>query len=165
MQTRRYFLKQLSALVALINVPLLSRADNDQPLSEALKATNLIYLSPIKSNGEESRCQAEVWFASSGTDMYVCTKSNTWRARAQRQGLDKARVWVGDLGVWTNTNGRYKSLPSVDTKVDLIEDKADLERILDLFGDKYSPRWLIWGRRFRNGLEDGSRIMLRYRPV
>jgi hypothetical protein len=163
---RRHFLKLTGGTLALLGLPGLVRAaDNASGLATAIRESDLIYLTPIKSNGEESQCQAEIWFAADGRDMFVVTGTDTWRARAPRMGLAKARVWVGDLGVWTGTDGKYKNLPNVDTDVSVIEDKQEQERVLELFGDKYTMEWLVWGRRFRNGLEDGSRTMLRYRPT
>lgn len=81
------------------------------------------------------------------------------------QGLDRARLWVGDVGVWTDSDGAYRRLPSTMASASMITDPAEHERLLEVFGDKYSLEWIIWGRRFRNGLEDGSRVMIRYAPV
>ena len=90
---------------------------------------------------------------------------DTWRARAARKGLNRARVWIGNLGVWKSTKGKYRELPSVETQVTVIDNKDEQARVLKLFGQKYTLQWLVWGRRFRAGLDDGSRTMLRYRPI
>lgn len=164
MFTRRKFLRAGAAVVAVAQIPMLARADHHQ-LHEKLQQTDLIYLTPIKSNGEESRCQAEIWFAADGTDMFVCTGTTSWRAQAPRKGLTKARVWVGDMGNWRSTGGRYRNLPQVETDVAVIDDKAEQARVLALFGKKYRAEWGSWGPRFRDGLADGSRTMLRYRPA
>ena len=71
----------------------------------------LIYLSPVRSDGELSACQAEVWFATEGQDFYVVTASNAWRARAVTQGLTDTQVWVGDVGRWQRADGSYRQLP------------------------------------------------------
>jgi hypothetical protein len=80
-----------------------------------------------------------------------------------RAGLPRARIWIGDLGVWTRAEGRYRSLPQVEAVGSLVEDSAEQARVLGLFGAKYPVSWVLWGPRFRRGLEDGSRVMLRYR--
>lgn len=163
---RRHFLKLAGGALPLLGFPGLVRAvDGPANISTALRESDLIYLTPIRSDGLESKCQAEVWFVADGTDMFVVTATDAWRTRAARMGLTKARVWVGDLGVWTGTDGKYRDLPSVETEASVIADKQEQERVLELFGDKYTMEWLVWGRRFRNGLEDGSRTMLRYRPT
>ncbi|MFU8817367.1 MAG: hypothetical protein ACNA7W_18620, partial [Pseudomonadales bacterium] len=90
---------------------------------------------------------------------------DAWRARAVTRGLTRARVWVGDVGVWTRSNGAYRALPQLQAEAEFVTDRAEHARVLEMFGAKYSMVWLIWRRRFRNGLADGSRVMLRYQPI
>jgi len=134
-------------------------------LQAAMAESDLVYVTPLRSNGRESSCQAEVWFVADGGDAVVVTASDAWRARAVNQGLDRARVWVGDVGVWTDADGAYKALPSTVASASMITDPAEHARLLEVFGDKYSLEWIIWGPRFRNGLKEGSRVMIRYAPV
>lgn len=134
-------------------------------MRQAMADTDVFYLTPLKSDGSESRCQAEIWFVADDNAAYVVTDSGAWRARAVRQGLTRARIWVGDVGVWTRSDGAYRDLPMLETSASLVDDSAEHTRILDLMGDKFSLEWLIWGPRFRNGLAEGSRVMLRYQPV
>ncbi len=127
--------------------------------------SHLIYISPFKSNGELSRCQAEVWYVQDGTDMVVVTASNAWRARAIAQGLTRAQVWVGDVGQWQRSDGEYKNLPSTVASGAQVDDTMEHARVLQIFGSKYADEWGTWGPRFSNGLADGTRVMLRYRPA
>lgn len=136
-----------------------------QPLERAMAESDLIYLTPLKSDGSESRCQAEVWFASYDADLYVVTSSQAWRAQAVTQGLTRTRVWVGDVGVWSDSGGRYRALPRVEAQASIVVEAGVHDAVLDVMGDKYRASWLVWGPRFRNGLADGSRVMLRYRPT
>lgn len=133
-------------------------------IEEAIATSELIYVTPIKSNGEESRCQSEIWFVPLDGDLYVCTGSDSWRARAAMKGVDRARIWVGDLGNWRRTNGKYKSLPQLEARASVVDDSAHQEKVLERFGAKYTREWGTYGPRFRNGLADGSRTMIRYRP-
>lgn len=134
-------------------------------LPEGVHSSDLIYLTPIKANGQESSCQSEIWFVTDGTDLFVCTGTESWRARAARKGVTRTRIWVGDLGNWQNTDGKYKDLPRLEATASVVDDKARQDEILDLFGDKYPMSWVVYGPRFRNGLADGSRTMIRYRPA
>ena len=164
MLTRRRLVKAVAAGLAASGLPLrLSAAQGG--IAEAIAESALIYLTPIQSNGKESRCQSEIWFASDEMDMFVCTGTTSWRATAPTMGLNTARIWVGDLGNWLGTKGKYKALPQLETTASIITDKAEQDRILGLFGSKYYIQWAVWGRRFRDGLADGSRTMIRYRPV
>ncbi|MEZ5557870.1 MAG: hypothetical protein R3E86_04905 [Pseudomonadales bacterium] len=137
----------------------------EQTLAAALDTSDLVYLTPLRSDGEESRCHAEVWFVHVDGAVFVVTASDAWRAEAVRRGLERARIWVGDLGVWTRIGDRYRALPALEASAALVSDAAERERVLEACGSKYRLSWLVWGPRFRNGLADGTRVMLRYRPL
>jgi len=131
----------------------------------AQSESRLIYISPMKSNGDLSRCQAEVWYVGDASDFVVVTGDKAWRARAVANGLTKAQVWVGDVGVWKKSDGRYKELPAQTMNASLENDSGAHARVLEIFSRKYASAWSTWGPRFENSLADGSRVMLRYTPV
>ncbi len=149
--------------------PVLSSLSNsvfaDSKVNSAITYSDLIYLSPIKSDGNESSCQAEIWFVQKGHDMYVVTSTRSWRTRAVVKGLNRARVWVGDLGSWKSTDGKYKELPSLEVEASLVSDDTVIQEAIELFGDKYPLGWVVYESRFRKGLADGTRSMLRYSPL
>jgi hypothetical protein len=139
-----------------------ARAD---ALRSALDDSDLIYITPLKGDGSESRCHAEVWFAFDGTNVYVVTSSAAWRARNIRAGRTQARAWVGEFGNWQRANEAYRAAPELLATGSIVTDAAEQTRVLELLGDKYSLQWLVWGPRFRNGIADGSRVMLQYAPA
>ena len=151
--TRRSLIAAAAAVPAVTLLSRVSWADEQSPL---------IYITPIKSNGEESACQAEVWYLGDGDNMYVVTDATAWRAKAVGLGLTSARIWVGDVGLWQKSDGKYKDLPQVNAGASLETDAAEHARLLELFGQKYTAEWAKWGPRFSNGLADGSRVMLKY---
>jgi hypothetical protein len=153
---RREHLLALGTLVAGAALPV--RA---QDVPDAADTSRLIYLTPIRRNGGESRCQSEIWFVRRDASFYVVTAEDAWRARAVRQGLNQARIWVGDVGVWSD-DARYKTLPMVTATASAVTDGVTREEILEVFGGKYADEWGTWGPRWRRGLADGSRVMLRY---
>ena len=159
MITRRSILGA-AAVVAVL--PRFARAGGT--LADAMANSRLIYLTPLKTSGAESRCQAEIWFALHEGAMYVVTRTDVWRAEAVRRGLNRARVWVGDVGNWRRANGRYKELPVVEAAVSIEADADRREQILATMGVKYADEWSTWGPRFKNSLADGSRVMLKYQP-
>ncbi len=166
MITRRTLLKlSVSApLLTVVPTSVLAKSGAESGIKSAMRDSALIYLTPIQSNGDESSCQAEVWFVHDGVDMYVCTSSKSWRAQAPTVGLNRARIWVGDLGSWKKTKGKYKELPHAEAEATVVNDDAITQKALQLFGDKYPVQWIVYESRFRNGLADGSRVMLRYHP-
>jgi len=105
---RRAFLQAGLASVTLAAIPTSLRASET---NIALLESNLIYLSPYQSDGSLSRCQAEVWYAMLGADVFVVTASESWRAQAPLKGLTRTKLWIGDLGVWKGVD--YESLPTV----------------------------------------------------
>lgn len=148
-------------------IPLLARSafaeENGATPSDDFQASRLVYITPIKSNGEESRCKAEIWFSHHDGDVFVVTPPETWRAKAVEKGLTRARVWVGDFGVWTQSDGAFRKAPEFMATAS-IETEADVHaQVLSAMGEKYAESgWAQWGQRFKDGLVDGSRVMIRY---
>lgn len=158
---RREHLLGLGSLLtgtALVGIPRLVSA---RVMPAAADTSQLIYISPIRSDGTESRCQAEVWFMRQDDSLYVVTATDAWRARAVEAGLNQAKVWVGDVGVWSR-NEEYRDLPSVMGRASLVDDPAVHAALLKKFGGKYPEEWGTWGPRFQEGLAEGSRVLIRY---
>ncbi len=161
---RNLIITGCSALVTGI-LPRGSTAAQRPTLQQSINSSDLIYITPIRTDGQESSCQAEVWFVPDGTDLYIVTAADAWRAKAVSKGLNRARVWIGDLGQWRGGNGKYKTLPQTESSATEITSPDRKEKTLDGFGKKYPVSWIVYESRFRNGLADGSRVMLRYRPM
>jgi hypothetical protein len=157
-QTRRDHLIAMGALLGGSMLPL-QRA---RALPAIADTSELIYVTPLIDGERESRCQAEVWFVRDGEDLLVVTAHDAWRARAITAGHDLARIWVGDVGVWSR-NPEYRELPAVQGRAALVGDPAEHARALEIFGRKYTREWSTWGPRFRDGLAEGSRVLIRYR--
>jgi hypothetical protein len=170
--SRRRFLQgslAFSATALLPSLPVAAESAFAVPAETAaqLVSSPLIYLSPIRSDGTESACHAEIWFAADGNDVFVVTSEERWRSQAVKKGLDRARIWVGDFGVWKKSGGRFKEAPTFMAKADFVgaDARATQDRVLALFGEKYASAWGSWGPKFRSGLADGSRVMLRYQAA
>jgi hypothetical protein len=133
----------------------------------ALATSPLVYVSPLKRDGSECHCHSEVWFAAEGEGAFVVTSAKAWRARAVGKGLGRARLWVGDRGTWDPSLERrpFSDLPSFVAEANVESAPAVHERALVLFGSKYASEWGSWGPRFKNGLADGTRVLLHYRAV
>ncbi len=162
MLTRRQILAAGGGMFAAYAVVGRADAGDATTLAAGLAESELIYLTPIRTDGKESSCRAEVWFVHYESDLYVVTDAGTWRAQAVARGLTGTRIWVGDVGVWSNSDGAYRELPRIEALASQIQDAATHDLVLDVMGGKYTREWSVWGPRFRNGLADGSRVMLRY---
>ena len=171
--SRRDFIRGAATLSGVVLLPanLARSRDAEFWVSKAAQAaiekSKLIYITPIKSDGKESSCHAEVWFYADGADLLVVTKEELWRSQAVKRGLDRARIWVGDHGVWKRSNDAFRKAPSFLAQAEhLSSDAKAVERTLTGMGPKYTGEgWETYGPRFEKGLADGSRVLLRYRPI
>ena len=129
-------------------------------IPEELKTSKLIYLTPIKSDGEESKCQGEVWFVYIDSKIYVTTATDAWRAEAIRKDLKDARIWIGDYGVWTRAEEEYKEGPELMIEGSIYDDEEKLPEILEAFTDKYGTG--RYPRVFKEEIEEEKRVVLEY---
>ena len=160
---RKFLTRSVALAVSAASFSPLGLA-KESPAVAALDKSALIYLTPILSNGDESTCHGEVWFVHHNKEIFVVTQQDAWRAQAVRQGLNTAAIWIGEFGVWKSAKNKYRSAPYLRISGQL-ETNAEVHAdILEKFGKKYADEWGSWGPRFRKGLADGSRVMLRYQP-
>ena len=125
-------------------------------------------MSPLKRDGSESRCHAEVWYAWLDGAVVMTVASERWKAGAIRRGLERARIWVGDEGRLKGLNARsqaFRKAPSFEARGALLQDAALLERLLTEYGRKYPEEIGAWRDKMRAGHADGSRVLIRYSPV
>jgi hypothetical protein len=134
----------------------------------ALGSSPLAYVSPLRSNGQESTCHGEVWFGWIDGAVVVITSSDRWKARSVKRGLDRARIWVGDRGRWKKMLGRneaFRTAPSFDARAAIVANDALLEQLLEIYAKKYPKEIADWRDKMRAGYRDGSRVLIRYVPV
>ncbi len=134
---------------------------------EALQRSDFVYVSPLRSDGGESRCHGEVWYAWLDGAVVLTTGAERWKARALRRGLDRARLWVGNHGRWKQlfgTNEAFRRAPSFLAKASISKDRSLNERLLAVYEDKYPAEIGRWRDEMREGFADGSRALIRYRP-
>jgi hypothetical protein len=141
-----------------------------ETLPEALlEDSPFVYISPLRSDGAESRCHGELWYAWLDDSVVVTVASDRWKASALSKGLDRARVWVGDHGRWKNwyggNNEAFRAAPSFEARVSRADEPGLLERLLDVYERKYPDEIASWREPMRAGNADGSRVLLRYVPI
>ncbi len=164
--TRRSFMASTAAtLAAVVALPRSARAALAADTLKALTDSDVVYLTPLKRSGAESTCKAEIWFVEDNGAIYLVTSASAWRARAIGKGLTRARIWVGEFGTWTDAKDAFRAAPTFEADGSVVATTEDQGHVLAIMGEKYRASWLVWGPRFRNGLADGSRVMLRYTPV
>ncbi len=170
---KQYFLSRRSlvakgaaAIAWLPMAPALGAQATGSGTQAALAAgadSDLIYITALNEQGATGRCQAEVWFVAADDEFWVVTAGDSWRARKAAKNA-RVKIWVGDVGQWQAADGAYRSLPALTARSALVTAADVHERALTLFADKYPMSWMVWGPRFKNGLADGSRVLIRYQP-
>jgi hypothetical protein len=158
----------VAAASLLLPRPLRADGHHSAMVQAALDAASkspLIYVSPLQNSGGESTCHGEVWFAKEGDDLLVVTSPERWRAACIARGLTRARIWVGDHGVWSKSNQKFREAPFFVASARIEGDRNAHARALEIFGAKYHSEWSKWGPRFSKGLASGKRVMLRYGPA
>jgi len=149
--------------------PLLSsRVARAAALQSALAESPFVYVSPLRSDGTESRCHAEVWYAWLDGAVVMTVSSDRWKATAIERGLRKARIWVGDFGRWKgflSNNERFREGPSFLALGERTEDPELFEQLMAAYEVRYPAEIAQWRDRMRQGQKDGSRVVIRYQPV
>lgn len=172
---RRSFLKRgaAGAVAGLAALPLRSWAEAKPALSKpvletALRESAYVYVSPLKSNGDESECHGEVWYAWLDGAVVVTVPTDRWKSRSIDRGLDRARIWVGDHGRWKGLTGRneaFREAPFFDARAEKLWDEALLDRLLAEYDRKYPDSIGRWRDRMKSGNADRSRVLIRYEPI
>jgi hypothetical protein len=162
--------------LGVATLPLLGRAAKAAPTAPALAAATVraletspyVYVSPLKQDGQESSCHAEVWFAWLDGAAMLITASDRWKAKSVAAGRDRARLWVGDYGRWKQIVGRnedFKKGPSFEARARLVKDPAVLERLIVLYEKKYPAEIEKWRDKFKSGFASGERVLIAYAPI
>jgi len=155
--------------------PALGDADDRPPESKRsvpaklLDESPFVYVSPLGRDGSESTCHAELWYAWLDDAVVVIVSSDRWKATALARGLDRARIWVGDHGVWKTwyggRNEAFREAPAFVGRGARVKDDALLERLLARYETKYPAEIADWRDTMRDGYADGSRTLIRYTPI
>jgi len=172
---RRTVLAGLAGLGSLALLPVASlwprrvrAAALPEATRRALETSPFVYVSPLRSDGRESTCHGEVWFAWLDGRAVVITARDRWKARALRRDLDRARLWVGDYGRWKRfgmVNDDFREGPSFVARAERITDPEVLDRLLVAYERKYPDEIGEWRSRFREGFASGERVLIGYAPV
>jgi hypothetical protein len=138
--------------------------------AKLLDASHFVYVSPLKKSGDESTCHGEVWYAWLDGAVVVNSRRGTWKVKALEQGLDGARIWVGDHGRWkkaigSERNEAFRQAPSFDARASFVTDKAVLERFIATCEKKYPGEFSRWKEDMQTGFFSGQRKLIRYEPL
>lgn len=143
--------------LALVTCSVAMRANLAHALSAeneaALKRERYVYISSNRKDGSFG-APAEIWFMYSRGALWVASPPTTWRVRRIRAGRPKARIAIGKVDGAT-----FMATGS------LVADPEIYEEMFRTFARKYPNGWPKYEQRFRQGLADGTRVLVKYQPI
>jgi hypothetical protein len=145
--------RRLAIAVALaILSSVVATAAFEASLEKALDSSQYVYIASTRKDGTLSK-PAEIWFLWHRGAVYVATPKTAWRVRRIEAGRPQAKIWVGkpDGPSFVATGALVKS-PEINAVM------------FETFAKKYADHWKSYEERFRTGLKDGSRVLVRYTP-
>ena len=118
----------------------------------ALKTENYIYVATRRLNGEWST-SAPVWFMYDGEAVYFTTAPTTHKAHRIHRG-SPVRVWVGK-----------KDGPFFEGEARFVKDRAVVERMAEVYAQKYWLAWLGFFRPRPRRVSAGKTLVVKVMPV
>jgi hypothetical protein len=142
----------LGVLVAT-STPAAADAPLTPELERALATSAYVYLATERKDGNFGT-PAEIWFMWDQNAVWVASPTTTWRVKRIRAGRTKAQIAVG-----------ARTGPSFTATGTIVQDPAVYEKLYVTFARKYPEGWTKYEARFREGLKDGSRVLMKYQPA
>jgi hypothetical protein len=121
-------------------------------LRKALESSKYIYVASTRKNDEPSKA-AEIWFMVHDGAVWVCSPPTTHRVKRINAGKTAAKIAVG------KPDG-----PSFKAKGSIVKDAEVNKALFETYAKKYGNDWTSNEKKFRDGLADGSRVLVRYDP-
>lgn len=152
MTTHAIRIVTLACVALLASTP--TRADVlSSAIVTALETSPYVYIASQRKDGTFGSA-AEIWFMYDQGAVWMASPPTAWRVKRIQAGRSTARIAVGS-----------KTGPTFTARGALVRDPAVYERLYATFAKKYPDRWPGYEARFRDGLKDGSRVLMRYDPV
>ena len=118
----------------------------------ALKTESYLYVATRRLNGEWST-SAPVWFMYDGEAVYFTTAPTTHKAHRIHRG-SPVRVWVGK-----------KDGPFFEGEARFVKDRAVVERMAEVYTQKYWLAWLGFFRPRPRRVSSGKTLVVKVTPV
>ena len=166
--TRRELIQLGAGALVALAWPARSRAALPADAIALLERSGFVYVSPLKSDGAESRCHGEVWYGWLDGCVVLITAGTTWKARALAHGLARTRIWVGDhgrVGRVLGSGDAYRKAPTFEATAAPSKDAALLDRLMATYRRKYPNEIASWEPRMRSGFASGERVLIVYTPA
>jgi len=138
--------------IALPVVPAQS-APLSPELQKALDSSKYVYIQSSRKDGKLSK-PAEIWFMPYNGAVWVASPPTTYRVKRIKAGQTQAKIAVG------KADG-----PSFNAKGSIVKDPEVNKALFETFAKKYTNEWKSLEQKFRDGLANGSRVLIKYEPA
>ncbi len=145
----------LALIVTLAAMPAVSAqsASLSPELQKALDSSKYVYIQSTRKDGKLGK-PAEIWFMHHNGAVWVASPPTTYRVKRIQAGQTKAKIAAGKAdGLSFNAKGSIVKDPEVN-KV-----------MFEVYAKKYGSGWSSYEKKFRDGLADGSRVLIKYEPA
>lgn len=139
-------------VVALPVVPAQS-APLSPELQKALDSSKYVYIQSTREDGKLSK-PAEIWFMPYNGAVWVASPPTTHRVKRIKAGKTTAKIAVG------KPDG-----PSFNAKGSIVTDPEVNKAMFETYAKKYATEWKSYEQKFRDGLANGSRVLIKYEPA
>ena len=128
-------------------------AELPQGTKDALANSKYAYIATTRKDGHLGK-PAEIWFLYHNGAVYVASPPPTWRARRIKAGRTQAKIAVGKPdGPSFMATGAIVNEPDVHPVM------------FGTYAKKYADDWPKFEEKFRTGLKDGGRLLIKYTPA
>lgn len=149
----RTVIRSTLALVATLAVAATAAATElPADVREKLASSTYVYVATQRKDGSFGK-PAEIWYMWEDGAVWVGTPPTTWRVKRIKHHRPNAKIAVG------KPDG-----PSFEAVGSVVKDPKVAERMFETYAKKYPDRWPGYAERFRTGMKDGSRVLVKYVP-
>ena len=119
---------------------------------DQLASATYVYIATQRKDGSFGK-PAEIWFMWHDGAVWVGTPPTTWRVKRIKHKRPNAKIAVG------KADG-----PSFEAVGSIVKDAKVADLLRETYAKKYPDRWPGFAEKFKEGLKDGSRVLVKYVP-
>jgi hypothetical protein len=146
----RAALTALLLVTGLLSTP--ARGELAPALQAELTRSTYVYIATTRKDGSLGKA-AEIWFLYHNGAVYVASPPTAWRVRRIKAGRPQAKIAVG------KSDG-----PSFIATGAVVNEPEVSPILFETYAKKYPDGWPKFEGKFRSGLKDGSRVLIKYTP-
>src|SRR6185369_1946666 len=141
-----------ATIAVLLAASVASATELPADVRDKLASSTYVYISTQRKDGSFGK-PAEIWYMWHDGAVWVGTPPTTWRVKRIKHHRPNAKIAVG------KPDG-----PSFDAVGSIVKDDKVAAKLFETYAKKYPDRWPGYEEKFRTGMKDGSRVLVKYVP-